>query len=128
MGLLVATLALAAIQPVTEPPAENEIVVVGNKLREWRGNWRLRKGVVSCKTKRSTGDKAIDAIGCDAMVQCFGPLAPRFAALEGGKLPKDELRRQTDALLQEAAIGVCLTAKREAGIAALVAARRSNRI
>ena len=61
------------------------------------------------------------------MVQCFTPIVPRFAALEKSKLPKDEMNRQADALLNDAGIGDCLAARREAGIAALVAARRSKR-
>ncbi|NCP14384.1 MAG: hypothetical protein GW858_09515 [Sphingomonadales bacterium] len=127
MSLIVATFALAAAAPAAQPRVDNEIVVMGSKLRDWRGNMKLRKGAVSCKTKRSTGDKAIDAIGCDAMVQCFTPIVPRFAALEKSKLPKDEMNRQADALLNDAGIGDCLAARREAGIAALVAARRSKR-
>ncbi|KPF63879.1 hypothetical protein [Porphyrobacter sp. AAP60] len=127
MEVLVAALAISVAQPAVTPPADNEIVVMGNKLRDWRGSWKMRKGVMTCKTKRSTGDKAIDAIGCDAMVQCFTPIAPRFTALEASKLPKDELNRQANTLLNDAGIGDCLTATREAGIAALVAARRSKR-
>ncbi len=127
MSLIVATLALASAAPAAQPPVDNEIVVMGSKLRDWRGNMKLRKGALSCKTKRSTGDKAIDAIGCDAMVQCFTPIVPRFAALENSQLPKDEMNRQADALLNDAGIGDCIAARREDGIAALVAARRSKR-
>lgn len=127
MEMMVATLALAATQPAAELPVENEIVVMGNKLRDWRGNVKLRNGAVTCKTKRSTGDKAIDAIGCDAMIQCFAPIAPQFAALEGGKLTKDEMNRQADDLLKKAGTGDCLSAKREAGITALAAQRRGKR-
>jgi hypothetical protein len=129
--MLIAALALAAAQPVadsvSEPPVENEITVVANKLRDWRGSWKMRKGAVRCKTKRSTGDKAIDAIGCDAMVACITPLAPRFAEIKAAKASKEELSRRANALMNEAGVYDCLFAKREAGIAALVAARRSKR-
>lgn len=124
---LLLPLALVAAEPVAEPAAENEITVIANKLRDWRGNWKLRKGLVSCKTTRSTGDKAIDAIGCNAMVECIAPLTPQWAALDDAKLSKDELNRRANALLEEARIGDCMFAKREAGIAALAAARRGNR-
>lgn len=126
-NLIVATLALAAAEPVAQPPADNEIEVIGNRLREWRGKWKTRKGVVSCKTTRSTGNKAIDAIGCDAMVQCIAPVAQQWAALDA-KLPKDEINRRANAMLEEARIGDCVSAKREAGIAELAADRRSKRI
>ena len=125
--MLIAALALAAAQPAPEQPVGDEIVVIGRKLESWRGSWRLRDGAVTCKTRRSTGDKAIDALGCDAMVACIGPLAPRFAEIEASKVDKTEMQRQADALLKDAKIGDCLTARREAGIAALAAARRSKR-
>lgn len=124
--LLALSLALAAAQPVAEPPVDHEIEVIANKLRTWRGNWKLRKGAVACKTKRSTGDKAIDAIGCDAMVQCIAPIAPQFAALGEEKLPKDEMNQRANALVAEAGIGDCIFSRRETGIAALAAERRSK--
>jgi len=127
MSVLVAAIVLAAAEPVAEPPAENEITVIANKLRDWRGRWRLRKGAVTCKTKGSTGDKAIDAIGCDALVACITPLAPRFAEIEAMKASKEELARRDNALMSEAGVYDCLFAKREAGIAALAAERRSKR-
>lgn len=125
--MLIAALALVATQPAAEAPAENEITVIANKLRDWRGSWRLRKGAVTCKTKGSTGDKAIDAIGCDAMVACITPLAPRFAEIEAMKASKEELSRRANALMTEAGVYGCLFANREAGIAALVEARRNKR-
>ncbi len=125
--MLIAALALAAAQAAAEPPVDNEITVIANKLRDWRGSWRLRKGAVTCKTKGSTGDKAIDAIGCDAMVACITPLVLRFAEIEASKASKEEMSRQANALMSEAGVYDCLFAKREAGIAALVAARRSKR-
>lgn len=127
MNLLVASLALAAAQPVAEPPVVDEIVVMGNKLRDWRGSWRVRDGAVKCKTKRSTGDREIDAIGCDAMVTCMTPLVPQWQAIEDAKLPKAELERQLNGLLQSAKVTDCFTAARQQSIAALVSARRGAR-
>jgi hypothetical protein len=127
MGVLLVLLALAAAQPVAEPAVDNEITVIANKLRAWQGSWKLRKGAIICKTTRSTGDRLIDAIGCDAMVQCIQPLAPQWSALNEAKLPKDEANRRADALQKEAKVGECVFARREAGIAALAAARRSKR-
>ncbi len=127
MSLLFAPMILAAAEPVAEAPADQDIVVIGNRLRNWRGSWRMNEGGVTCRTSRSTGDKAVDAVGCDAMVACIAPIAPRFAAIEAAKLSKAEAQQQADALLQAEKIGDCLGSRREAGIAALVAARRSKR-
>jgi hypothetical protein len=127
MSLLIAALALAAAQPAAEPPVVDEIVVMGNKLRDWRGTWRVRDGVVKCKTKRSTGDREIDAIGCGAMVNCMTPLVPQWQAIEDADLPKAELEARLNGLLQTAKVSDCFKAAREQSISALVTARRSAR-
>lgn len=126
--MMIAALALgAAAQPAAEPPVDTEITVIANKLRDWRGNWRLRKGAVSCKTTRSTGDKAVDALGCDAMVACIAPIAPQIDAIDVKKVGKEAAQQQVNGLFEAARVSDCLTARREAGIAALAAARRSKR-
>lgn len=122
-----AALALAAAQPAAEPPVVDEIVVMGNKLRNWRGTWRVRDGAVRCKTKRSTGDREIDAIGCGAMVTCMTPLVPQWQAIEDADLPKAELEARLNGLLQSANVGDCFGKTREQSITALVAARRGAR-
>lgn len=127
MSALLISLALAAVQPVAEPAVDNEIVVIGNKLRDWRGNWRMRKGVLSCKTTRSTGDKAIDALGCDAMVACIAPIAPQIDAIDVKKVGKDAAQRQVNGLFESTRVYDCMFTRREAGIAALAAIRRSKR-
>ena len=124
--MLFATLALVAAQPMPEPTAVDEITVVANKLRKWRGNWKLSGDAITCKTKGSTGDKGIDAIGCDALVACITPLAPRLAEIKRAKAPNKELSRRANALMTEAGVYDCIFAKREAAIAAFVAARRSK--
>ena len=127
MGMMVATLALAAAQPAAEPVADNEIVVIGNKLRDWRGNWRMRKGVLSCKTTRSTGDKAIDALGCDAMVACIAPIARQIDAIDVKKVGKGTAQQQVNRLFESTKVWDCMSTRREAGIVALAAERRSKR-
>ncbi len=127
MGLLALSVALAAAQPAAELPAENEIEVIANRLRDWRGTWRVRDGAVSCKTKRSTGDREIDALGCGAMVTCMTPLAPQWQEIEDADLPKAELETRLNGLLQAAKVSDCFGTAREQSIAALVAARRSKR-
>ncbi|TAD73246.1 MAG: hypothetical protein EAY70_12455 [Sphingomonadales bacterium] len=125
IAVLLAPLALAAAASVAVPPVDNEIEVIGNRLRSWRGKWKLRDGAVTCKTTRSTGDKAIDALGCDAMVECIAPVAPQFTALDEAKLKRAEAEQRANALLEAAKIGECIAARRNDGIAALAAARRA---
>jgi len=114
-------LAAAPAAGAPDPASEQEIVVIGRKLATWRGVWRSRKGVVSCKTTRSSGDKAIDALGCNALVACATPLVPRIKAIAAAKLAKADREMQMNAVA--GSIDPCLTQLREAGIAALAATR-----
>jgi hypothetical protein len=127
MSLLIAALAIGAAPPVAEAPVDHEIEVVAKRLDKWRGTWRVKDGDVTCTTKRSTGDIAIDAVGCDAMMQCMAPIALRYDAIQNGNASRAETQRQVDALLQGEKVGDCLADRRDAGIAALVDARRSKR-
>jgi hypothetical protein len=113
-AFLILSVAPAGISPVDEA---SEIVVIGEKLKEWRGNWGSRNGALSCQTTRSTGDAEIDAVGCQALVTCAAPLVPRFKAIAAAKASKSARRRQMDAAAQS--MMPCLAEQREAGIAAL---------
>lgn len=128
---VLATLALATAQPAAEPvptePVDHEIEVIGNRLRNWRGTWAVSDGVVTCKTRRSTGDREIDDLGCAAMTTCMTPLAPQWQEIERADISRKEMSARLNALLASADVSGCLLSTREKGIAALVAARRSQR-
>lgn len=125
--MLIATLSLAAAQPVAEPPVDNEITVIANKLRAWRGKWRMRDGAVTCKTTRSTGDRAIDDLGCAAMVTCITPLASQWQEVERADLSRKEMNARLNKLLESANVTDCFRTTHQSSIAALAAARRSKR-
>lgn len=125
MSLLAAIVMLAtpAAAAAEAPPADaSPIVVIGQRLKDWRGTWGSKKGVLVCRTTRSTGDGEIDAIGCSALVACASPLVPQFQAIAAAKLSRRERERRLSAASQ--AMIPCLEREREAGIAAL-ADRRS---
>jgi hypothetical protein len=72
-------LLLVAAQAAMPPPVEEEIVVLGQKLETTRflwkasdksGSWKL----TSCKIKKSSGDKDVDAITCRAVAECLPTL------------------------------------------------------
>ncbi|MBR0552604.1 hypothetical protein [Stakelama marina] len=112
----------AAPPPAVPAPAvDDEIVVIGKRLRDWRGRFRMHDGKPECRTTRSTGDKAIDAIGCEAMVQCYGPLQARVEQMTAQVKDKAERTRR----LQQIADGQvqCLKDARQAGIAKLAEER-----
>ena len=121
MNLLAALLMAAAPAAAPVPAEAEEIVVIGERLKEWRGTWGSKKGVLACRTTRSTGDAAIDAVGCQALVSCASPMVPRFTAIAAAKLSKAERQRRMDAASQ--AMLPCLKEARESGIAALAAQR-----
>jgi hypothetical protein len=66
--------ALLAGAPAVDPVVQDEVIVIGRKLQAWRGVLKTKNGTVRCVTKKSTGDRDIDQIGCAAMTTCF----PRF--------------------------------------------------
>jgi hypothetical protein len=116
-----------ALQPVIAEPAakQQEIVVIGQKLKTWRGVIKTRKGIPTCKTRKSSGDKAIDAIGCDAMMACWLPQQDNLSNLKMTSLNKAEFDSLSKPIFEK--IGTCLVEKREDGIAALASRRAASK-
>jgi hypothetical protein len=113
---LVAALLLAAVPSQASVDA-GEIVVLADKLKDWKGTWGSKKGALACRTTRSTGDADIDTIGCQTLVTCATPLVPQFHAIAAAKLSRAERQRQMDSASRS--MLPCLEQQREAGIAAL---------
>lgn len=107
---------LLAAAPAVEPPA-TDIMVIGQRLNAWKGNWRSRQGKLECRTVRSTGDAVIDAIGCAALTTCIMPEVPRFQAIADAKLPKATGNRQMTGLMQ--GLLPCVERERQASMVAL---------
>lgn len=117
-------LSLQSTAPVPQDVQGDDIVVIGERLKEWRGKFRVRNGRVTCKTVKSTGDRAVDAIGCDAMVACLAPVSPQFEAVANTVIDPRERDQKLNALLET--LHGCLTETRRAGIESLVARRRAK--
>ncbi len=77
--------------PVPAAPVE-EITLIGRKLRNWRGKLSAGGGRMRCTTRQSSGDAAIDAIGCTAMTACFPTFEPELRAIR--KAPRPERDRR----------------------------------
>lgn len=129
--MLVFLVLLAAPQDSTATPAavppftQDEIRVIGRKLRDWRGAIKLGDHAAACVTKRSTGDRDIDQIGCDAMTACV----PTFEA----EL-KDAYTRTPDKAAQAQRTAdiarrmtACFESRHDASIAALADRRAAER-
>jgi hypothetical protein len=121
-------LTLLAVQaaPVAPPPAQSpevarEIVVIAQKLKGWKGGVTKEGGRMVCRTKTSSGEKAVDAIRCGAMLSCMKPLEPRIDALMGSDRSRREKRDGFAAILK--GIGPCLEDYEAAAVARLAEAR-----
>lgn len=86
-------IAMALLMMATGPEAvaapESEIVVLARKLEATRFVWKAsdKSGawkMTRCKVKQSSGDREIDALGCQAVTLCLPtlPLASRRAPPE----------------------------------------------
>jgi hypothetical protein len=72
---MIVALLLVAAQPGAAPPeaapAENDIVVIGQKVRKVKFSVKTNKaGNAVCRIRRSSGDSEIDALACDAGRAC----------------------------------------------------------
>lgn len=92
-------LAAATAMPPPPPAVAEEIVVIARKAKEWKGGVSKVGGRMICKTGKSSGDKAIDAINCGAMLTCLKPLEPRIDALMTSAQSTADKRRGFNAIL-----------------------------
>ncbi|HMG48424.1 MAG TPA: hypothetical protein VK614_13315 [Allosphingosinicella sp.] len=116
LGVL--SLLLSASQAIATPPTvEQEIVVIGERLRTWRARYSVRGSQVRCRTTRSTGDREIDAIGCVAFETCIGQLRARIDESDRRDL-ESATRRSMKAAIQRD-LPTCVTARRDELIADL---------
>ncbi|WBO22397.1 hypothetical protein [Sphingomonas abietis] len=70
--MAVASWLLLLISPTmaSPPPADDAIVVMGRRLDQWVGTFEIRGTHRRCTTKSSSGDPAIDRVGCQAFLSC----------------------------------------------------------
>ena len=125
MSVSLALLLQAVPVPPPTPPEGEDVVVMARKLQHWRATISTDPFGTRCKTKQSTGDGEIDAIGCAAMTQCWPDTLARLRAAHARGVAKPDRAR----LEQEAsdAFGACSKPKRAAMIDALAARRAAAR-
>ena len=121
--LVLALAAQAAAPPPAEPTDGQDVVVVGERLKGWSGKVSYTLGVQRCATTRSTGDRAIDRIGCRVLTDCFVQRQPRISAAAKDAGGDAERRRALMAPIYTD-MKECLIARRAALVAELVGSRR----
>jgi hypothetical protein len=87
---MIALLLALAAQPAAVPPSsENDIVIIGQKVRKMRFRIKLDKaGQIACRITRSSGDSEIDRLACDAARPCVRPDIVTKAAMEACLEPR----------------------------------------
>ncbi len=116
--------AAAFIQPSEAPRAaeiEEEIVVVGNRLKAWRGRITPAGTGLRCVTATSSGDAEVDRIGCGAMVTCFTRDRATLTAEASRR------RQPTEQSAAFRAMGLCVRDYHDAATAALAERRYQAR-
>jgi hypothetical protein len=101
---------------------QDEIVVIGERLNRWRGKTVNKNGIRTCKTLKSTKDRDIDAIGCNAMLTCIMSLEAEATSLAAGAKSKEEAATLLRPYYSK--LGVCVRAERSRQIAALAKSRK----
>lgn len=124
MSLLALLVATTPLTPISPPPeVAQEIIVMGKKLKTWKGGVSKVGGRMVCKTRKSSGDRALDAIRCGAMLSCMKPLEPRIDAVMRSGLARSEKTRQFTALTS--GLAPCAQSQEEAAIEQLAVDRLS---
>ena len=99
---MIAVLFLLAAQPpgADAAPTENDIVVVGQRVRKLRFRLKTDKaGQAVCRIRRSSGDPDIDSLGCEAARACMNSATQ--AAMVACLTPKfNQIPAQLPALRQ----------------------------
>ena len=126
--ILIAALFLTTAQVATAAPqdAADEIVVVGKRLKSWRGKATIKGSKASCKTSVSTGDKEIDLIGCQALEVCLPPFQTRVDA-SAAKGISSAVRKEMVAALNRD-LADCVRERRSVLVADLVDRRMEERL
>jgi hypothetical protein len=119
--MMLALLAAVATPAPVPTAAEAPIVVIGRKLQAWRGRLTKSGGDYRCRTVKSTGDAAIDGLGCHALSTCMIPIQPQMEAILADKQDQ-RARQQRLQVLLDAQIP-CMKSTRADLIAELANAR-----
>lgn len=90
---MIAALLLLAAQPAVaaeaEPAVQDDIVIIGQKIRKFKFRIKLdKRGQVVCRITRSSGDPEIDRLACDAARPCVRPDIVTKAAMEACLAPR----------------------------------------
>ena len=117
----------AALAPLPLPDAApsaavaSEIASIEQAMENWQGGVYKKDGQLACRISRSSGDEAIDAIQCGAMLRCYAPVAARLDAIAALDVDRDERARQMRPVV--ATTRPCIAQASKAGVRMLAEQR-----
>jgi len=122
MMILAALLALQGFSDVgAAPQAKADISVLEAKLGTWKGRWGYNDDKFVCETTQSSGDSAVDSVGCSALITCLGPEGQRLNAIAQGAGNDKDRADEIQAIVRRSA--PCVAEKRHDGLIALAQLR-----
>jgi hypothetical protein len=122
MIILAALLALQGFSDAgSAPQTKADISVLEAKLGKWKGRWGYNDDKFVCETTQSSGDSAVDSVGCSALVTCLGPEGQRLNAIAQGAGDDKTRAEEIQAIARKSA--PCVAEKRHAGLIALAQLR-----
>lgn len=109
--------------PVAHAAAKTapDIAPLEKKLAGWKGRWGYNDSKFVCETTKTTGDSAVDSVGCRALVQCLGPEGQRLNAIAQGAGSDKDRADGIQAIVAKSA--PCVAEKRHDGLIALAQLR-----
>jgi hypothetical protein len=98
-----------------------DIAVLEAKLGKWKGRWGYNDDKFVCETTQSSGDSAVDSVGCSALITCLGPEGQRLNAIAQGAGSDKDRADGIQAIVHKSA--PCVAEKRHSGLIALAQLR-----
>lgn len=125
--LALMTMTPAAALPLAPPDdmVGEEIVVIASKLKDWRASLVEYRGEMRCYTQRSTGDAAIDRIGCQSMLRCYTRFAAEFVSFKNRDISSNKREAMRKVFLRNR-FSACVFEERDAMVAELAAKRAAQ--
>ena len=124
LSLLTLIIAQAAAPVAPDEAVAQEIVVIGDKLKDWKGGVYKKDGRLTCRTETSSGDFAVDTIRCAAMVKCYAPRVEELDRIANEDSPRAERNAKMQVIAEE--VVPCIEAAEEEGTRLLATARAAE--
>lgn len=125
MIVLLFALSLASPEDAAPPPADEDIIILANKLQRWTGKFQIRGTRRKCATVTSSGDAEIDEVGCQAFLACADQYQPETDASDARGIDSETRRARKTTLITH--MRECISDRRVVLLRQLNARRSASR-